>query len=91
MVQTQITIVGRNHYKHITLAPEERVFLQREPENAYDTNAIAAYKQSGIMFGHVISSTAQKLSTILRVEDQLQGFVSRGHHGKFRGTVTVMV
>ena len=82
---------GRNHYKHITLAPEERVFLQREPENAYDTNAIAAYKQSGIMFGHVISSTAQKLSTILRVEDQLQGFVSRGHHGKFRCTVTVMV
>ena len=45
MVQTKITIVGRNHFKNITLALEERIFLQREPENTYDENAIAAYKQ----------------------------------------------
>ena len=69
MVQTKITIVGRNHYKNITLAPEERIFLQREPENTYDENAIAAYKQSGILFGHVIGSTARKFSSILSLED----------------------
>ena len=71
------------------MTPKERIFLQREPENTYDENAIAAYKQSGILFGHVIGSTAQKLSSILTVEDTLPGFVSSGAHGKFRCTVTI--
>ena len=65
LVKNGLLVGTRDHDKNITLAPKERIFLQREPENTYDENAIAAYKQSGILFGHVIGSTARKLSSIL--------------------------
>ena len=89
MVEVKITIVGRNHYKNVRLNPNESIFLRREPYNTHDSHAVAAYKQSGIIFGHVIGSTATKLASILSVEDKLEGFVSSGHHGKYRCSVIV--
>ena len=54
-----------------------------------DSNAIAAYKNSGIIFGHVIASTARRLSTILQKEEKLRGYVSSGHHSQYRCSVTI--
>ena len=56
MLEARVTIVGRNYYQDVTLAPNERIYLQRQPHNEHDSNAIAAYKNSGRIFGHVISS-----------------------------------
>ena len=53
---------------------EERVFLQREPENICDENSIAACIQSGVLFGHVIGLTARKLLSIFSMQDILPGF-----------------
>ena len=73
----------------ITLAPNESIYLQREPHNENDSNAVAAYKNSGIIFGHVISSTARRLSTILKPDDKLRGHISSGHNSQYRCSVIV--
>ena len=72
LVKNGLLVGTRDHDKNITVAPKERIFLQRKPENTYDENAIAAKKQSGILFGHGIGSSARKLSSILSVEDTVK-------------------
>ena len=47
MQEARVTIVGKNYYQDVTLAPNERIYLQRQPHNEHDSNAIAAYKNSG--------------------------------------------
>ena len=89
MERVRVTIVGRNYYQNVTLALNERIYLQREPHNENDSNAVAAYKNSGIIFGHVISSKAKRLSRILQVEDKLRGYISTGHHGQYRCSVII--
>ena len=89
MPHARVTIVGRNHYEEVSLSPNEKIYLQRQPHNKYDPNAIAAYKNSGIIFGHVIASTARRLSTILQKEEKLRGYVSSGHHSQYRCSVTI--
>ena len=64
MLEARVTIVGRNYYQDVTLAPNERIYLQRQPHNENDSNAVAAYKNSGKMFGYVISST-QTLTVVV--------------------------
>ena len=49
-MDAKITIVGRNHHQSVTLNPNERVYLEREPDNEHDPNAVAAYTQSGEIF-----------------------------------------
>ena len=89
MQEARVTIVGKNYYQDVTLAPNERIYLQRQSHNEYDSNAIAAYKNSGRIFGQVISSTARRLSTILQKEDSLRGYISSGHHSQYRCSVTI--
>ena len=91
MKQYVITIVGRNHYQDVTLSPRESIFLKREPENEHDIYAVGAYKNSGIMFGHVYAPMARKLCRILQTDDNLRGQVCSGHNGSYRCKVTIGV
>ena len=84
--------MGRNHSQDVTLALNERIYLQRQPHNENDSNAVAAYKNSGKMFGYVISSTARRLNTILQPEDKLRGIrghISAGHHSQYMCSVII--
>ena len=89
MQEARVTIVGRNHCQDVSLALNERIYLQRQPHNEHDSNAIAAYKNSGRIFGHMISSTARRLSTILRTEDKLRGYISCGNNSQHMCSVSI--
>ena len=74
MVEVKITIVGRNHYKSVRLNPNGSIFLRREPYNTHDAHAVAAYKQSGIIFGHVIRTQSHQNVQITLARSQLGPF-----------------
>ena len=80
-----------DHCGRKLLAPSERIYLQRQPHNKHDSssNAISAYKNSGRIFVHVISSIARRLSTILRTEDKLRGYISCGNNSQHMCSVSI--
>lgn len=88
MASKKITIVGRNHYPNVNLSNQQTVFLKREPENAVDPNAIAAYTLTGEKFGHVTAKFAKTLVHELPVGQMLFAVVTSGHAGTYPCSVT---
>ena len=83
----RVTIVGRQAYKDVQLNPSERVYLSREPNNQDDSNAIAACKSNGDVFGHVRKTKARIMAHHMQLDDILKGIVVSGSSSEWRCTI----
>lgn len=61
----QTWIVGVQYYEGATLLAGQDVFFDREPDNPFDPNAIAAFTREGIQIGHLPRYDARYFSVLM--------------------------
>jgi len=62
---TYAIIVGVNHYPHKKLIAGDLITFKREPENPFDSNAMAAYNEAGEQVGYLSRNRAKQYAARL--------------------------
>ena len=84
-----MAIVGRKNYQNITLVPGQNVFLQREPQNRNDPNAILVCTYDRRHVGHLSRKNAAILSKFMDYDTLIFGHITDTAHGFFKTSLIV--
>ena len=82
-------VTGRNHYLDVEVQYGDRVFLNREPWNKHDKNAIAVLNTNCRVIGHLRAKDAAKIAPYLDYTTCIWGRLGKSAHGVWNTNILI--